>query len=127
MSEMIETCLIVDDSPTIRRIENRILSSLGFDVFEAENGKEALDKCGMAMPDLILLDWNMPVMSGIDFLKAFRDSFPDQDPVVIFCTTCNDIPHIEAALEAGAREYIMKPFDEQIIREKLNDTGFQCA
>jgi two-component system chemotaxis response regulator CheY len=71
----------------------------------------------------VLLDWNMPVMSGIDFLRTLRHARDGMMPVVIFCTTENDIQHIQEAIEAGANEYIMKPFDSDIIQAKLAQVG----
>jgi two-component system chemotaxis response regulator CheY len=90
---------------------------------EAVDGKDALDACTSTMPDVILLDWNMPVMSGIDFLRALRRSDGGTDPVVVFCTTENDLNHIRAAMEAGANEYIMKPFDSDILEAKFSQVG----
>ena len=118
-----QTCIVVDDSATVRHVVKHILASLGFDVREAEDGARALDECRQAMPDLVMLDWNMPVMDGLTFLRRLRKLPTGQSPKVIFCTTINDLMHIEQALDAGADEYIMKPFDEQIIRTKLMQTG----
>jgi two-component system chemotaxis response regulator CheY len=75
------------------------------------------------MPDAILLDWNMPVMNGLDFLKGLRSMQGGQQPVVVFCTTENDMKHIQEAINAGANEYIMKPFDSEIIESKFNQVG----
>ncbi len=116
-------CLVVDDSRVVRRIARRILEECGFAVREAEDGKLALDACRSEMPAAILLDWNMPVMNGIEFLRALRAEYGPDHPIVLFCTTENDIGFIEAAIEAGAQEYIMKPFDEEILRGKLEQVG----
>lgn len=78
-------CLIVDDSRVIRTIARRILQDLRFDVREAADGAEALKACLERMPDAVLLDWNMPVMTGIDFLKALRLVPNGTTPVVVFC------------------------------------------
>ncbi|MGH6718278.1 MAG: response regulator [Alphaproteobacteria bacterium] len=118
-----KTCLIVDDSRVVRMVAKRILEELAFKTAEAENGQEALDRCREGMPDAILLDWNMPVMSGIDFLRALRKTAGGEAPVVVFCTTENDLAHIGEALEAGANEYIMKPFDSDIVKLKFAQTG----
>ena len=75
------------------------------------------------MPDVILLDWNMPVMNGIDFLRKLRQMAGGDGPVVVFCTTENDMAHVQEALAAGANEYIMKPFDSDIISSKLEQVG----
>ena len=90
---------------------------------EAADGQQALDVV-TEHPDVdaLLLDWNMPVMNGLDMLKALRGR-PGHQPVVVMCTTENDMTHITQALEAGANEYVMKPFTEEIIREKLQETG----
>ena len=116
-------CLVVDDSAVIRKVARRILEELSFTSSEAENGREALDQCRMAMPDAVLLDWNMPVMDGIAFLVALRKERGGSSPKVIFCTTENDIEHITRAISAGANEYIMKPFDRDIIEAKFYAVG----
>src|SRR5215472_7645262 len=109
------TCLVVDDSRVIRKVARRILETHGFAVAEAGDGQQALEACRARMPDCVLLDWNMPVMNGLDFLKRFRaEHGPDQSPVV-FCTTETEMSAIELAIANGAQEYIMKPFDEDIL------------
>ncbi len=117
------TCLVVDDSRVIRKVARRILEDIGYEIAEAADGMEALAWCRAAMPDAILLDWNMPVMSGIEFLKKLRAEPGGDGPVVVFCTVENDVAHIEEALEAGANEYIMKPFDGDIIAAKFAEAG----
>ena len=118
-----KTCLIVDDSKVIRMVARKILTELSFETREAEDGQVALDACKQQMPDAVLLDWNMPVMGGLDFLKALRQLSDGGNPVVIFCTTENDISHIQEAMSAGANEYIMKPFDSEIIQAKFTQVG----
>ena len=118
-----QPCLIVDDSSTIRRIARRILEARGYAVEEAGNGALALQACRRDMPDAVLLDWNMPVMNGIEFLRALRAEFGPDKPTVLFCTTENDMSFIEQAIEAGAQEYVMKPFDETILIEKFEQVG----
>ena len=81
------TCLVVDDSRVVRRVARRILEGSGFSVAEAEDGAVALDACRMNMPDAVLLDWNMPVMNGLEFLQALRREYGPDHPVVLFCTT----------------------------------------
>ena len=114
-----KTCLVVDDSKVIRMVARRILEELSFEVREAVDGQEALDQCLEQMPDAVLLDWNMPVMSGIDYLHKLRAAPGGDGPVVVFCTTENDLEHIQEAIAAGANEYIMKPFDSDIIQAKF--------
>ena len=118
-----KTCLVVDDSRVVRRVARRILEPQGFTVREAEDGQQALLACREAMPDSVLLDWNMPVMNGLDFLKALRHEFGPGQPPVMFCTTENDISFIEQAIENGAQEFIMKPFDEEILLGKFSQVG----
>ncbi len=119
-----KSCLIVDDSKVIRMVARRILEELEFEIVEAENGAAALEACREHMPDAILLDWNMPVMDGLEFLKTLReDSASGRAVVVVFCTTENDLSHIKMAIEAGANEYIMKPFDRDIIVTKFTQVG----
>lgn len=112
-------CLVVDDSGIVRRVATEILEELSFDCRQAGDGQDALTKCIQTMPDVVLLDWNMPVMNGIEFLRALRDLPDGGDPTVIFCTTENDIEKIQEALSAGADEYIMKPFDHDLLSRKL--------
>ena len=114
-----KTCLIVDDSCIIRKVARRILESLGFKILEAENGEQAFAACQRELPDAILLDWNMPKMDGYDFLRMLRTLPGGGQPKVVFCTTENDVAHIARALQAGANEYIMKSFDEDIVEEKF--------
>lgn len=117
-------CLIVDDSRVIRKVSRHILESLGFTVDEAENGREGLERCTQSMPDVVLLDWNMPVMSGIEFIVQLRRREGSDKPKVVFCTTENDVAHIREAISAGADEYVMKPFDHETLQIKLQLVGF---
>ncbi|MBV8978476.1 MAG: response regulator [Alphaproteobacteria bacterium] len=118
-----KSCLVVDDSRVIRKVACRIMSDLGFLTEEAEDGITALESCRAHMPEMILLDWSMPNMSGIEFLKALRRERSGDRPVVVFCTTENDVAHIAEAMGAGANEYIMKPFDRDSLAAKLADVG----
>ena len=118
-----KNCLVVDDSSVIRKVARRILEGLEFEVAEAEDGEQALEACRRQMPQAVLLDWNMPRMDGYEFLRALR-RMPDGDrPKVVFCTTENDVAHIARALHAGANEYIMKPFDKEIVEAKFQEVG----
>jgi len=118
-----KSCLIVDDSRVVRMVARKILTELEFAVSEAEDGQKALESCLVNMPDGILLDWNMPIMSGLEFLQALRATPGGDKPIVVFCTTENDMSNIMKAMEAGANEYIMKPFDADIIRGKFEQVG----
>ena len=118
-----KTCPVGDDSKVIRKGVRHILETLNFQVSEAGDGREALDSCLASTPDVVLLDWNMPVMSGMDFLRALRDSSLSHRPKVVFCTTENGMAHIRAAIEAGADEYVMKPFDRETLESKLAIVG----
>lgn len=116
-------CLIVDDSSVIRKVARRILESLDFEISEAAEGEQALKACAARMPDAILVDWTMPVMDGYDFLKSLRRMPGGEKPKVVFCTTENDVAHIARAIHAGADEYIMKPFDKEIMTTKFQQVG----
>jgi two-component system chemotaxis response regulator CheY len=118
-----KTCLVVDDSSVIRKVARRILEGLEFQILEAENGEEAIETCRNQLPDAILLDWNMPKMDGYDFLRVLRRLPGGDKPKVVFCTTENDVAHIARALHAGANEYIMKPFDRDIVEAKFQEVG----
>jgi two-component system chemotaxis response regulator CheY len=120
---MARSCLVVDDSRVVRKVARRILEANGYAVAEAGDGQQALDACRAELPNIVLLDWNMPVMDGITFLRALRKEFGPDNPTVIFCTTENDMAHIEMAIMSGAQEYIMKPFDEEILVGKLGQAG----
>jgi two-component system chemotaxis response regulator CheY len=119
--------LVVDDSAVVRKLARRILEGLGFSVREAGDGAQALAACRTAMPRAVLLDRNMPVLDGIGFLHAARREFGPAGPVVVMCTTEAAAERIMEGLEAGADEYVMKPFDEAILRDKLVQAGLLPA
>jgi len=116
-------CLLVDDSRVMRMVASRIIANLGYLVTEAENGEEALARCKASMPDLILLDWEMPVMTGVQFVAALRQMDGGVGPKVVFCTSKSDAPDIHKGIDAGADEYVTKPFDEQTLLAKLQRIG----
>ena len=118
-----KSCLIVDDSKVIRKVARHILETMEFNVSEAADGQEALDYVSREEPDVILLDWNMPVMTGMEFLRSYRARIEKPSAKVIFCTTENGIAHIQAAIDAGADEYVMKPFDRETLHSKLQIVG----
>lgn len=117
------TCLIVDDSRMIRKVARRIVESVGYAVVEAENGEEGLARCRAAMPHLVITDWNMPVMSGIDFVTALRAIPTERRPRVVFCTTNSGARDIHKGIEAGADEYVIKPFDDASLVSRLQAIG----
>jgi two-component system, chemotaxis family, chemotaxis protein CheY len=118
-----KTCLVVDDSRVVRKVTRRILEDLGFEVAEASDGLEAMAWCRAVMPDAIVLDWRMPGMDGLEFLRRLRAEPGGYGPKVVFCSIENDIERIREALDAGADEYIMKPFDSSIVASKLAYLG----
>ncbi len=118
--------LVIDDSRTTRMILRGMLTRLGFEVSEAPNGEEALARlreiAGTA-PILVTVDWNMPVMDGYDFVRAVRADHEFDKVPLIMVTAHSDPDSVVRALEAGANEYIMKPFDGDMVREKLELLG----
>ncbi len=115
-----KSCLIVDDSSVVRKVARRILEDMDYIVEEAEDGQDAFDKCRQEMPDAIFLDWNMPIMSGLEFLKLLRAYVGGDKPHIVYCTVENDIGAIAMALKAGASDYMMKPFDRTILEAKFD-------
>jgi two-component system chemotaxis response regulator CheY len=114
-------CLIADDSNVIRKVARHILESQKYEVSEAENGQEALDRCKHQVPDVVLLDWQMPVLSAMEFLAALRVTLSGRRPFIIYCTTENDPAEISRALAAGADDFMMKPFDRAALLGKMNE------
>ena len=119
------TALIVDDTALVRRIARKILEGFGFSCREAEDGTVALTRLKEEPADLVLLDWEMPNMNGMECLQAIRADDSIAQPRIIMCTTHNSFERIAAAIQAGADEYVMKPFDAEIISDKLRLTGFE--
>ncbi len=116
--------LVVDDSRAMRGILGRILKEIGFEVAEAANGKEALDRLDeLGDPDVMLIDWNMPQMNGLELVQTVRAERADSDVLMMMVTTETDMSRVETALQAGANEYIMKPFTRDAIVEKLELLG----
>lgn len=118
-----KSCLVVDDSKVIRKVARHILETLDFTVEEAADGRDALSQVEREAPDVVLLDWNMPIMSGMEFLRALAFANVTRRPKIVFCTTENGIGHIRAAIDAGADEYVMKPFDRETLHTKLQIVG----
>ncbi len=116
-------CLVVEDSRVVRTVACNILEDLEFDTAEAEDGDAALRSCHERMPELVLLDWNMPGSGGLEFLQRLRSGDNGERPVVVFTITENDYDEIKSAMTAGANEYVLKPFDRTVIAEKLRQVG----
>ena len=116
-------CLVVDDSRVIRHVAKDILDGLGLGTAEAEHGLAAVEFCRTTVPDFVLLDWNMPEMDGINCLRALRAMELKPRPIVVMCTTESGLTKIREALEAGADEYIMKPYDREVLLDKLAQVG----
>ena len=119
--------LVIDDSKSIRAILTEILTELGFTVEEAGNGLEALDLIKKGKVDLALVDWNMPEMDGFEFVREVRKNNSYKNMLMMMVTTETAINKIEDALEAGANEYIMKPFTKEMIVEKLALMGINIS
>jgi two-component system chemotaxis response regulator CheY len=117
------TCLVVDDSRVVRKVASRIVEALDFEPIEAGDGLEALSICRAAMPDAVLIDRGMPVMDGVEFTRLLRLEPGGGAPVVVFCTAETEPDRIAEALDAGADEYVMKPFDGDIIAAKFAEAG----
>lgn len=112
-------CLIADDSKIMRMLLTKIMENFGYTVSEAEDGEDVLEQCGRNMPDLIISDWNLPLIDGIDVLYKIRSDKKAMQPVFMFCSYIKDANIIRQALAGGADDFIMRPFDEDIIASKL--------
>ena len=116
-------CLVVEDSRVMRTVARRIFEELKFDIGEAEEGMAALRAVREKMPDVIFLDWNLPSMPGVEFVKSVRGQQNGSHPVILFATTENDPDEIAQAITAGADDYVMKPYDRASLRSKLVELG----
>jgi two-component system chemotaxis response regulator CheY len=117
------TCLIADDSKVIRLLMSKIMNNLGFSVIEAEDGEDVVELAQTQTPDLIIMDWNLPVLDGIDALYKIKQLNITQNIKVIFCSSSSDETKIHQAINGGADDYIIKPFDGDIIASKLTILG----
>lgn len=118
--------LVIDDSKAIRLILGQILKDIGFEVLNAADGKEALEQLKSAdQVDLALVDWNMPVMNGFEFVVEVRKNKQYDNMPMMMVTTETEMSQVIKALEAGANEYVMKPFTKEMIIEKLTLMGIQ--
>lgn len=116
-------CLVVDDSEVIRKVARRILETMNLEVSEAENGQEAVERCMVRMPDAVLVDWQMPVMNGLEFLGALRLVAKGKRPYIFYCTTEHDPAELSRAFMGGADDFLLKPFDRTSLEGKLQGAG----
>jgi two-component system, chemotaxis family, chemotaxis protein CheY len=122
------TALVVDDSKAMRMILSRMLRGLGFEVLQAENGREGLEVLERTGDvSVALVDWNMPEMDGVEFVRRVRADRGADGPRLMMVTSESDHTKVAAALDAGADEYAMKPFDIEVIKEKLELLGLEVA
>ncbi len=120
--------LVIDDSRAIRKILGQFLKEMSFQVTEAQHGAEALEKLNeLKTVDLALVDWNMPEMNGYEFVCEARKNPDHANMKIMMVTTESEIPQVQKALEAGANEYVMKPFTREVIREKLELIGISVG
>ena len=113
------SCLIADDSKIMRMLLSKIMENFGYRVLEAENGEDLIEQCAQEMPDLIVSDWELPLIDGVDVLLKIRSTTKIKQPIFIFCSQLKNPTLISQALTAGADDFIMRPFDEDIIASKL--------
>lgn len=120
--------LVIDDSRALRRILADMLRQLGFsEIGEAANGSEGLNYLQNSItPDIVLVDWNMPVMNGLEFVREVRKHEQFASLPLMMVTTETEMEQMASALEAGANEYVMKPFTKEVIGEKLSMLGILC-
>ena len=119
-----KTCLIVEDSAIVREVAVRIISDLGLDAREADNAADAVEACSADKPDVVLLDWDLPSMGALDFLRNIGSFAPDERPLIVLCATENDPQQFVLAKAAGAAHHILKPFDKDALAAKLAEIGF---
>ena len=119
--------LVVDDSPVIRKTARRILEGMQLQTSEAVDGEQALNACSFLMPDAIIVDWSMPVVDGFEFIKQLRRMPGGDKPKVLFCTSEYDVAQIARAMHSGADDVLLKPFDKDIVKAKIEDSGIPAA
>ncbi len=115
-------CLVVDDSEVVRKVAHAILAAMGYEIIEAENGQEALELCQVAMPDAILLDWQLPQMGAHEFLAALRKGITGPMPYIVYLATEYNQADITRAFSGGARACLLKPFDRASLEDKFQYT-----
>ena len=118
--------LLIDDSKTMRNIQKSVLATIGHtDVEEACDGQDALSKAAAFHPELILVDWNMPVMDGLTFVKSFRQT--NKATPIIMVTTEAEKSRVIEAIRAGVNNFVVKPFTPDVLGERINQTLVKCA
>lgn len=117
-------CLIVEDSEMVRFVAKKILCEAGMEVGEAANATEALLVCRASLPDFILLDWDMPNLGALDFLKGIHELRQGEAPVIILCATENDMQQFALAKAAGAKYHLLKPYDRRTMLDVFEDAGY---
>lgn len=118
------SCIVADDSKIMRMLLSKIMENFGYTVDEAEDGEDLLEQCAKNMPDLIISDWQLPLIDGIDVLYKIRSDKKVKQPVFMFCSYQKDRDIMEQAVAGGADDFIMRPFDEDIIASKLKMIRF---
>jgi two-component system chemotaxis response regulator CheY len=118
-----KSCLVVEDSSVVREIALRILADLGLEAREEESPAKAVELCREAKPDIVLLDWDLPGLGALDFLRGVAEFAPDQRPLVVLCATENDPQQFTLAKAAGAAHHVLKPFDRRSLEEKFAELG----
>ena len=116
-------CLIADDSKIMRMLLRKIIENFGFEVSEAEDGEDVLEQCVSFNPDLIISDWNLPLIDGIDVLYKIRTDRKIKQPKFMFCSYVSETAIMRQAIDAGAADFILRPFDEDIIAGNLAILG----
>ncbi len=119
--------MLVEDAPVIRKVANRILSDLGFVVIEASDGFDALEKCRDTMPDGMIVDWDLPRMSGVEFISEFKKIDGSKKTKVLYCTSEIMVSDMTKAKRAGATSFLLKPFNREILLHKLIEAGIDIA
>jgi two-component system, chemotaxis family, chemotaxis protein CheY len=113
-------CLIVDNSSVVRKVAKYVLNSMGYEVIEAENGQQAIEQCQLRLPDAILIDRDMPLMGGQDFLTMFIRTLKKRKPYIVYSTIENDTLDIARALSMGADDYVLKPYERDDLISKFD-------
>ena len=122
-----QRCLIIEDSPVILRVARVIIQDFGFDVCEAEHGRQGFEQCAIQMPHVILLVWQLPVMGAYEFLKALRAYGPQAWPYIIYCTTECDFIDTQRARAAGVSDTLLKPYDRSSLSSKFEKFSYIAA